>query len=52
MVLRYGMDMMETHHGFGRDTDFSILHIKREVSYTIQHDTLPILKNHCIVAFS
>ena len=40
MMPRYGMDTARTQ----------ILHIKSEVSDTIRHDTLPILKYPCIIA--
>lgn len=43
---RYGMNAAGTRHEYGGDMDF---HIKSEVSGTIQHDTLPILKYPCII---
>ena len=40
----------QTRHGYDKDTPGTrVLHVKSEVSGTIQHDMLPILKYLCII---
>ena len=43
---RYDTDAAGILHRHNKDTD---LHVKSEVSDTIQHETLPILKYPCII---
>lgn len=46
MMSRYGIDTADTCHGYGRDMGLTQ---KIEVSYTLWHDMLPMLKSEGIV---